>query len=109
LKFLLDAHMPRALEAGIRAAGHECDGARRLIGADASDVEIAKVANQLGAAVLSKDVDFVDLVHRRVLRMPLIRVCLPNMKARETCDAILPLLPTIVASIAEGQTIIEIR
>ena len=53
--------MPRALEAGIRAAGHECDGARRLIGADASDVEIAEVANQLGAAVLSKDVDFVDL------------------------------------------------
>ena len=101
--------MPRALAAGIRAAGHECDGARRLIGADASDVEIAKVANQLGAAVLSKDVDFVDLVHRRVLRMPLIRVCLPNMKARETCDAILPLLPAIVASIAEGQTIIEIR
>ena len=101
--------MPRALAAGIRAAGHECDGARRLIGADASDVEIAEVANQLGAAVLSKDVDFVDLVHRRVLRMPLIRVCLPNMKARETCDAILPLLPAIVASIAEGQTIIEIR
>ena len=101
--------MPRALAAGIRDAGHECDGARRLIRADASDAEIAQTANRLGAAVVSKDVDFVDLVRRGVLRMPLIWVCLPNMKARETCDAILPLLPTIVTSIAEGQTIIEIR
>ena len=54
-------------------------------------------------------VDFVDLVHRGVLRMPLIRVCLPNMNARETCEAILPLLPNIVVSIGEGQSIIEIR
>jgi predicted nuclease of predicted toxin-antitoxin system len=94
---------------GIRDAGHECDGARRLIGADASDLEIARMANQLGASILSKDVDFVDLVHRGMLLTPLIRVCLPNMRARETCNAILPLLPGIVASIAEGQAIIEIR
>ena len=67
------------------------------------------MANELGAAILSKDVDFVDLVHRGVLRTPLIRICLPNMKARETCAAILPLLPEIVAAIGEGQTIIEIR
>lgn len=101
--------MPRALAAGIRDAGHECDGARRLIGADASDAEIAQLANRLGAAVLSKDVDFVDLVRRRVLLVPLIWVCLPNMKARETCGAILSLLPTIIASINDGQSIIEIR
>jgi predicted nuclease of predicted toxin-antitoxin system len=109
LRFLLDAHMPRALAAGIRAAGYECDGARRLIGPGASDVEIAKMANQLDAAVLSKDIDFVDLLHRGILRTPLIRICLPNMRARETCDAILPLLPGIVASIKEGRTIIEVR
>jgi predicted nuclease of predicted toxin-antitoxin system len=109
VRFLLDAHMPRALAIGIRDAGHECDGARRLVGADASDLEIARIANKLGAAILSKDVDFVDLVHRGVLQTALIRVCLPNMNARETCNAILPMLPGIVASIAEGQTIIEIR
>jgi predicted nuclease of predicted toxin-antitoxin system len=67
------------------------------------------MANQLGAAILSKDVDFVDLVHRGLLRTPLIRICLPNMSARQTCEAILPLLPGIIASINEGQTIIEIR
>ena len=109
MRFLLDAHMPRALARGIQDAGHECDGTRRLIEADATDLDIAELANRLGAVVLSKDVDFVDLVRRGVLRTPLVRICLPNMKAHETCEAIQPLLPYIVASIGEGQTIIEIR
>jgi hypothetical protein len=31
------------------------------------------------------------------------------MTAQETCDAVLPLMPSIVAAIQEGQRIVEIR
>jgi predicted nuclease of predicted toxin-antitoxin system len=101
--------MPRALAEGIRAAGHECDGTKRLIGAMASDEDIARLANRLSAVVVSKDVDFLDLVDRGVLQTPLVRICLPNMRTRQACEAILPRLPAIVAAIDGGQTIIEIR
>lgn len=109
MRFLLDAHLPRRLAAGLRAAGYQCDLTRQLLAADASGVEIARLANALGSAVLSKDIDFVDLARRGVLHVPLVRIRLQNMTAQETCDAVLPLMPSIVAAIQEGQRIVEIR
>lgn len=109
LRFLLDVHLPLALAAGIRAAGHTCDQVGKLIPSDASDLEIAHLANATGAVVVSKDVDFVDLVHRGALRTALVRIRLLNMMAPQTCAAVLPLLPRIVASIEAGERIIEIR
>lgn len=109
MRFLLDAHLPPALASAIRAVGHDCDEARKLIPPDSLDSEIANLANALGAAVLSKDVDFVDLVDRGVLHTALVRIRLPNMMAEETCAAVLPRLPSIIKSIEAGERIIEIR
>ena len=109
MHFLLDAHLPPALGEGIRAAGHQCDEVRKLIPSDSLDVQVAAVANELDAVVLSKDVDFVDLVGRGILRTALVHIRLLNMTASETCAAVLPRLPSIIASIDAGERIVEVR
>ena len=58
---------------------------------------------------MSKDSDFVDLIDRRILGTALVWIRVPNTPAEELCDAILPQLPSIVARIASGETIVEIR
>jgi predicted nuclease of predicted toxin-antitoxin system len=108
LRFVLDVHLPPALAAGIRSAGHECDEARKLIAPHSSDTAIADLANKLGAAVVSKDSDFVDLAVRRVLGTALVWIRIPNTPADELRDAILPQLPSIVARIEAGEFIIEV-
>ena len=51
----------------------------------------------------------MELSRRGVLRMPLVRIRLPNMTARAICDAILPQLPRILASLQAGERVIEIK
>jgi predicted nuclease of predicted toxin-antitoxin system len=109
VKFALDAHLPPKLAVELRAAGHDCDEVAKVLSSDAPDMEIAAFANASGAALLSKDVDFVDLLHRGILRVPLIRVRLRNMAARDTCEAVLSQLPRILASLGAGERIIEIK
>jgi predicted nuclease of predicted toxin-antitoxin system len=93
----------------LRAAGHSCDEAAKALSPDATDVEIAAFANASGAVLMSKDADFVELSHRGVLLMPLVRIRLRNMTARDTCAAVLPQLSRILASLEAGERIIEIR
>ena len=108
MNFLLDAHLPPKLAVELRAAGHTCDETAKILSPDARDVEIAAFANASGAVLFSKDSDFVELSQRGILRMPLVRIRLRNMTARATCEAVLPLLPQILASLAAGERIIEI-
>lgn len=109
MRFLLDVHLPPALAAGICSAGHECDEARKLIVPHSSDNAIAELANALGAAIVSKDSDFVDLSIRGVLRTALVWIRIPNTPKEELRDAMLLQLPSIVARIEAGDRIVEIR
>lgn len=73
-----------------------------------TDNAIAELANALGAAVVSKDSDFVDLSVRGVLRTALVWIRIPNTPAEELRDAILPQLSSIVARIEAGERIVEV-
>ncbi|MEO8882603.1 MAG: DUF5615 family PIN-like protein [Devosia sp.] len=109
MKFLLDAHLPPRLAIELRAAGHSCDETAKVLSPDARDIEIAAFANASGAVLFSKDVDFVELLRRGILRTPLVRIRLPNMTARATCAAVLPQVPRILASLQAGERIVEIE
>ena len=106
---MLDVHLPPVLAAAIRAEGHQCDEVRSLIPPHSTDLEIVALANRLDAVVISKDIDFVDLVERGVLRTGLVRIRLLNMMAKETSAAILPRLGEIVEAIEAGERIVEVR
>lgn len=108
MRFLLDAHLPPALATALREAGHDCDETRLLLAPDATDVDIAAIANELGAVLVSKDADFLGLKQRGLLKTPLIRVRFPNMTARRTVAEILPRLPQLLSALERGEDPVEI-
>jgi len=63
----------------LTAAGYASIHVNHRPGATATDVEIATLANELGAAVVSKDEDFRDLLRRGVLRTGLVWVRTGNV------------------------------
>ena len=109
MRFLVDANLPPMLASGLLAAGHDCDHTSTLLGADAQDTTIASTANELTSILMSKDLDFVDLVRRGVLQVPFVHIRLGNMSARATCAIIWSRLPQIVMAIEGGYRIVEIR
>jgi predicted nuclease of predicted toxin-antitoxin system len=109
LKFLVDVNLPPRLISGMRAEGHDCDHVSILLSPQALDTEIAAAANERAAVLMSKDIDFVDLVQRGVLRVALVHVRLGNMSAHATCSVLWSRLPQIVDSVQAGQRIVEIR
>lgn len=64
MRFLVDAHLPRALIEVLKAAGHDAIHTRDLPdGNRTTDSSIAAVADADGRVVISKDADF-RLTHR---------------------------------------------
>ena len=82
---------------------------RTRLPAWAKDAAVASLANDLDAVLISKDVDFVDLVARRVLLMPLAWLRTGNMSRRQTIAFLLPALPRIVTAIEAGELVVEVR
>jgi predicted nuclease of predicted toxin-antitoxin system len=109
VKFLIDVNLPPSLVRELRAAGHDCDHVSTRLGTDTEDIDIARAANEMGAVLMSKDIDFVDLVRRRVLLTSLVHIRLGNMETKPTCAIIVAQLPQIVAAIELGERVVEIR
>ena len=62
---ILDAHLPPGLAAGVtELVGISCYSATYLGLREASDIEIFELAHQKNAIVITKDDDFVKLLHR---------------------------------------------
>jgi predicted nuclease of predicted toxin-antitoxin system len=62
VRFLVDAQLPPALVQWLAREGHVADHSAELLGPRATDHMIAAKAIDLGAIIITKDVDFVDLV-----------------------------------------------
>lgn len=61
MKFVIDQQLPSALVGVLRELGHEAIHVKTLGMREASDAEICGLARELGAAVITKDEDFVRL------------------------------------------------
>ena len=61
MRFLVDANMPRSTLALLAALGHSGEYARDLGMGRSTDAEIAARARNLGAAIVTRDVDFADI------------------------------------------------
>jgi predicted nuclease of predicted toxin-antitoxin system len=105
----MDANLAPALAARVRAAGYDCIHVTEILAPDADDREIATEANRLGAALITKDADFIDLSDRGVLQGALIWLKSGNMSNRQKMRLLLPALPEIVARIGAGDRVIELR
>lgn len=61
MRFLLDANMPRATLAALRAFGHTADHVRDIGLGEATDERIAASAVEGAAVLVSRDLDFADV------------------------------------------------
>jgi predicted nuclease of predicted toxin-antitoxin system len=80
-----------------------------LLPPDADDRDVALAANRLDAVLITKDADFLDLKARGGLRGALVWLRCGNMSNRRTAQILLPAVPGIVATIAAGESVVEIR
>jgi predicted nuclease of predicted toxin-antitoxin system len=109
LRFLLDAQLPQALTARFSEAGHTAFHMLERLPADASDLDVARAANLLGAMLASKDEDFVDLSVRGVLQTPFLWIRSGDMTTARLWMRLAPLLPEAVRAFQAGERIVEIR
>ncbi len=109
MKFLLDANLPGRLADVFVEGGHECAHMETLLPRYAEDTDIALIANQSGAVLVSRDVDFVQLSRSGHLRVALVWVRLGNLRRAALAATIRDRLPAIVRSIAAGENLVVLR
>ena len=109
MKFLIDANLPDQLTRVFVDAGHDCTHVEAILPRYSSDTTIARIANDKGAVVVTRDQDYVLFSRDGLLTVPLIWIRLGNLRRAALASAIRARLPTIVSSIEAGERIVEIR
>lgn len=105
-KFLLDADMPKSSAVAIRSLGFDVEGVRDLGMRYAKDQEIIDLALDTGRVVITRDLDYGE-----ILRYPLhpgaIILRLPaGFVAKEVNEALLDFLSSVKNDILKGAIII---
>ena len=107
MRFLLDPNVVPALQRALYAAGY--DVAHSTSPANANDPEVAALVSRLSAVLITKDSDFLDLKARGLLEGALVLLRTGNMMNKAVGQILVPALSSVVAAIAAGEAIIEIR
>lgn len=76
---------------------------------NAHDLAVAGEANRLGAVLVSKDADFVQLSARGLLQTPFVWLRSGNMTTARLWYLLDPLLPAIVLAVEAAERVIEVR
>jgi predicted nuclease of predicted toxin-antitoxin system len=107
--FLINAQLPPALARALVEAGHSAEhvGDVGLLGAN--DEAIWQYAHATGAAIITKDEDFIARQRRGPENVRIVWIRVGNTTRRALLRRFLPLLPQVLASLAAGETLIEIR
>jgi len=109
MKFPIDANLPDQLTRVFIDAGHVCTHVEAILPRYSSDTTIARIANDTGAVVVTRDHDYVQFSRDGLLTVALIWIRLGNMRRAALASAIGARLPAIASSIEAGERIIEIR
>ena len=109
MKFIVDAQLPPSLAAVLRHAGCDAVAVRDIGLQEAADAVIWQYALENNAAILTKDEDFAE----RCLRTPtppvVIWLRIGNATNPVLVEWLMPVLPTVLARIENGDRLIEVR
>lgn len=108
-RFLIDAQLPPALAERLAAAGFEASHVDRIGLGGASDLAIWRQAPALADALITKDVDFVQLARSDATGVAVIWIRIGNVTNAALWRVLEPALPEIVAALRAGERIVEIR
>jgi predicted nuclease of predicted toxin-antitoxin system len=107
--FLVDAQLPPALARALVEAGHSAEHVGDVGLLDADDEAIWQHAQATGATIITKDEDFISRQRRGPERVRIVWIRVGNTTRHALLRRFLPLLPQVLASLAAGETLIEIR
>jgi predicted nuclease of predicted toxin-antitoxin system len=109
MRFLVNAQLPPALARHLAAVGHPADHVDDIGLGSASDSAIWNKALETGATIITKDEDFPRRLGQSQGGPVIVWLRIGNTSRRALIDWIDPLLPRIVALIAQGDSLIEVR
>jgi predicted nuclease of predicted toxin-antitoxin system len=108
MRFLVDAQLPPAVARWLTERGHEAVHVFDIGMGHASDDEIWNQAANRGAAIVTKDEDFVTLRLARTQGPAILWIRLGNTRRSALLAALEPLMPALIEALQRGETLIEI-
>ena len=109
MKLLVDHQLPAILAAHLRRRGHDCTHVADLGLSEAADVVIWDRAERDGAALVSKDEDFLILVSRPTNTGQLVWVRLGNCRNAALLAAFDRVHDEMVSTLLTGRRVFELR
>jgi len=108
VRFLIDAQLPPALARWLISAGHAAEHVSDVGLAEANDEPIRLHAAATGAVIVTKDEDFAARKAHSPGSPPVVWVRIGNASNRALLKWFVPLLPTILERLENGEGLIEI-
>jgi predicted nuclease of predicted toxin-antitoxin system len=108
MRFLIDTQLPAALKPLISASGFAVEHVLDLNMGRAKDTAIWDYAEQAGAAIISKDEDFIILKLQRISGPQIVWVRYGNARNSVLLDRFARALPRMMAALSAGEPIIEL-
>lgn len=108
MRFLIDAQLPPALARWLSAQGYQADHVADFGLAAAADHAVWSHALAIDAVIVTKDADFAQ---RRIAEEngpAVVWLRLHNPRRRDLLKAMESILPSLLAALARGETLIEI-
>jgi predicted nuclease of predicted toxin-antitoxin system len=109
LKILIDAQLPPGLKLMLVGAGHDALHVAEVGLRDSDDAQVWRYAAQEGSAILTKDEDFAARRLREPHGPTIIWLRVGNCSRTALVRWLTPLLSSIEALVAAGETVIEVR
>jgi predicted nuclease of predicted toxin-antitoxin system len=106
MRFLVDAQLPRRLDARLREAGHDAVHTLDLPGGNrTTDADILQIASNEQRVVVTKDLDFVHSFHVQGHPERLLLVSTGNIANADLEALFLPNLPALVAALQSNRLV----
>lgn len=109
MKFLADAQLPPALARWLVEAGCEAQAVREIGLREADDGAIWRHAEDTGCVIVTKDEDFALRVQATVTGPRVVWLRVGNTSNAALRAWFVPRVPQIVALLAQGTRLVEIR
>src|SRR5690242_6772639 len=109
MRFLVDAQLPPALAGLLREHGHEAEHVTEIGPGDATDKQLWHYALEREAVIVTKDEDFSLMFAMRGDPATVVWVRIGNTRKAALLAWFAPLIDQIVALVADGQKLIELR
>ncbi len=109
MKFLIDSQLPPSLASVLGQAGCDAIALREIGLREAKDAAIWQYALEQNAAIITKDEDFAERCLASSNAPVIIWLRIGNATNPELLHWFMPLLPAVLARIAAGDQLIEVR